>query len=156
MNDLSLAGRCRKYICYCINNLIIYARSYWFDLTINDGQTTILNPINKCNSFLYSECSFYCLNTFIEFGIWRGLECRKYRLDPDAYPDDAHTISTKNGSVFVNSSQKFYTNEEYCIERIRFDDLKVSHCITFLPLLPSSSTNVLPSSFTHFFALIPR
>lgn len=66
----------------------------------------------------------------VVFGIWRGLECRKYRLDPDTYEDEIHTININDGSILINSSKKLYTNQEYCIERVQFNDSKVSSTIT--------------------------
>lgn len=60
------------------------------------------------------------------FGLWRGLECRKYRLDPDIYEDEVHEINVYDGSILIASSQKLYTNQEYCLERIHVNDSKVS------------------------------
>ncbi|XP_075151549.1 methuselah-like 15 [Haematobia irritans] len=53
------------------------------------------------------------------FGILRSLDCRKYRLDPDVYADEAHTISDRDGSLFVAATRKHYTNNQYCVEKIR-------------------------------------
>lgn len=66
------------------------------------------------------------------FGLWRGLECRKYRLDPDTYEDEVHEINVNDGSIWIASTQTLYTNQEYCIERIYVNDSKVSFP---LPLL---------------------
>ncbi|KAH8410611.1 hypothetical protein KR009_006638 [Drosophila setifemur] len=54
-----------------------------------------------------------------EFGILYGQDCQKFRLDPDNFADDAHTISTSNGSLIIQNTQKLYTNTQYCLERIR-------------------------------------
>ncbi|XP_013109639.2 G-protein coupled receptor Mth2 [Stomoxys calcitrans] len=53
------------------------------------------------------------------FGVLRSLDCSKYRLDPDAYADEAHTISERDGSLFVAATRKHYTNNQYCVEKIR-------------------------------------
>lgn len=53
------------------------------------------------------------------FGVLRSLDCRKYRLDPEAYADEAHTISERDGSLLVASTKKHYTNNQYCVEKIR-------------------------------------
>ncbi|XP_032595168.2 G-protein coupled receptor Mth2 [Drosophila grimshawi] len=54
-----------------------------------------------------------------EFGILTGLECPKFRLDPDSFPDESHVISSTNGSLFITSTEKMYSNSQYCIEKIR-------------------------------------
>ncbi|XP_061390516.1 uncharacterized protein LOC133325812 [Musca vetustissima] len=53
------------------------------------------------------------------FGVLRSLDCLKYRLDPEAYADEAHTISERDGSLLVASTKKHYTNNQYCVEKIR-------------------------------------
>ncbi|XP_070133733.1 uncharacterized protein mthl15 isoform X2 [Drosophila bipectinata] len=70
-----------------------------------------------------------------EFGILHGQDCQKFRLDPDNFPDDSHTISSSNGSLIIQNTRKLYTNAQYCLERVR------SH---------------QKSSCTHFCVLIQR
>ncbi|XP_073824519.1 methuselah-like 15 [Musca autumnalis] len=53
------------------------------------------------------------------FGILRSLDCRKYLLDPESYADEAHTISERDGSLLVAATKKHYTNNQYCVEKIR-------------------------------------
>ncbi|XP_016982559.2 probable G-protein coupled receptor Mth-like 3 isoform X1 [Drosophila rhopaloa] len=54
-----------------------------------------------------------------DFGIVHGLQCQKFRLDPDNFPDDAHTISSSNASLIIQNTLKMYTNTQYCLERVR-------------------------------------
>ncbi|KAH8329467.1 hypothetical protein KR074_011305 [Drosophila pseudoananassae] len=54
-----------------------------------------------------------------EFGILHGQDCQKFRLDPDNFPDDSHTISSSNGSLIIQNTRKLYTNAQYCLERVR-------------------------------------
>lgn len=48
-----------------------------------------------------------------------GLDCPKFRLDPDSFPEEAHTISSINGSLLVTSTKKLFSNGQYCIEQIQ-------------------------------------
>ncbi|TMW42771.1 hypothetical protein DOY81_012149, partial [Sarcophaga bullata] len=52
------------------------------------------------------------------FGVLRSLDCLKYRLNPDFYSDDAHTISNTDGSLYMIATRKRYTNGQYCVEKI--------------------------------------
>ncbi|EDX04478.1 GD22291 [Drosophila simulans] len=54
-----------------------------------------------------------------DFGIVHGLQCPKFRLDPDNFPDDSHTINASNGSLIIHNTFKTYTNTQYCVERVR-------------------------------------
>ncbi|EDW52375.1 GM11932 [Drosophila sechellia] len=54
-----------------------------------------------------------------DFGIVHGLQCPKFRLDPDNFPDDSHTINPSNGSLIIHNTFKTYTNTQYCVERVR-------------------------------------
>ncbi|KAH8282347.1 hypothetical protein KR054_006945 [Drosophila jambulina] len=54
-----------------------------------------------------------------EFGILHRLQCQKFRLDPDNFPDDAHTINSSDGSLIIQNTRKRYTNTQYCLERVR-------------------------------------
>ncbi|EDW88763.2 G-protein coupled receptor Mth isoform X1 [Drosophila yakuba] len=54
-----------------------------------------------------------------DFGIVHGLQCPKFRLDPDNFPDDSHTINPSNGSLIIHNTFKTYTNTQYCLERVR-------------------------------------
>ncbi|XP_017075890.2 probable G-protein coupled receptor Mth-like 3 isoform X1 [Drosophila eugracilis] len=54
-----------------------------------------------------------------DFGIIHGLQCQKFRLDPDNFPDDGHIISSSNGSLIILNTLKMYTNTQYCLERVR-------------------------------------
>lgn len=47
------------------------------------------------------------------------MDCPKFRLDPDSFPEEAHTISSTNGSLVITSNKKQYSNEQYCIEQIK-------------------------------------
>lgn len=51
--------------------------------------------------------------------MFTGLDCPKFRLDPDSFPEEAHTISSINGSLFVTSTKKLFSNGQYCIEQIQ-------------------------------------
>lgn len=58
---------------------------------------------------LYStlkKCMLFLLFFFLEFGILHGIECPKFRLDPDSYSDEEHTISSINGALFITSTRK--------------------------------------------------
>ncbi|XP_037817401.1 G-protein coupled receptor Mth2 [Lucilia sericata] len=66
------------------------------------------------------------------FGILRSLDCLKYRLDPDAYSDEAHTISERDGSLYVMATKKHYTNGQYCVEKIRNSSWADQKLYTFL------------------------
>ncbi|XP_037708315.1 probable G-protein coupled receptor Mth-like 3 isoform X1 [Drosophila subpulchrella] len=54
-----------------------------------------------------------------DFGLVHGLQCQKFRLDPDNFPDDAHTISASNGSLIIHNTSKMYAINQYCVERVR-------------------------------------
>ncbi|KAH8377268.1 hypothetical protein KR093_004583 [Drosophila rubida] len=54
-----------------------------------------------------------------EFGLLHGMECQKFRLDPDSFSDEEHTISSTNGSLFIISTREKYSNSQYCIEKIK-------------------------------------
>lgn len=73
-------------------------------------------------------------NLIAVFGILRSLDCLKYRLDPDSYADEAHTISERDGSLYVMATKKHYTNGQYCVEKIRnstWADQKVNFSLLF-------------------------
>ncbi|XP_067621597.1 G-protein coupled receptor Mth2 isoform X3 [Eurosta solidaginis] len=53
------------------------------------------------------------------FGILRGLDCQKFLLNPDLYSSDSHTINSNDGSLYVAANTKNYTNNQYCVEKIR-------------------------------------
>ncbi|XP_017835185.2 uncharacterized protein LOC108594498 [Drosophila busckii] len=75
-----------------------------------------------------------------EFGVLSGLDCPKFRLDPDSYSDESHIISSTNGSLFIASTNKVYSNGQYCIEKIKnssFVDQKNS-CTRFCALILKS------------------
>ncbi|KAH8287850.1 hypothetical protein KR018_002673 [Drosophila ironensis] len=57
-----------------------------------------------------------------EFGILHGQHCQKFRLDPDNFPDDSHTISPINGDLIIQNTRKMYTNAQYCLERVRSNE----------------------------------
>ncbi|EDW13548.2 uncharacterized protein LOC6578189 isoform X2 [Drosophila mojavensis] len=87
------------------------------------------------NNFQYH--SIYSMNTsgaFAKpsvFGVLTGLECPKFRLDPESFSDEFHVISSTTGSLLITSTNKIYSNSQYCIESIRnssFADQKHS-CI---------------------------
>nr|NP_723537.2 methuselah-like 15, isoform D [Drosophila melanogaster]AAN10726.2 methuselah-like 15, isoform D [Drosophila melanogaster] len=68
-----------------------------------------------------------------DFGIVHGLQCPKFRLDPDNFPDDSHTINPSNGSLIIHNTFKTYTNTQYCVERVRPN--QKSSCIHFCALI---------------------
>ncbi|XP_036678405.3 probable G-protein coupled receptor Mth-like 3 isoform X1 [Drosophila suzukii] len=55
----------------------------------------------------------------LDFGLVHGLQCQKFRLDPDNFPDDSHTISPSNGSLIIHNTSKMYAINQYCVERVR-------------------------------------
>ncbi|KAH8400495.1 hypothetical protein KR222_002156, partial [Zaprionus bogoriensis] len=67
-----------------------------------------------------------------EFGILSGLDCPKFRLDPDSFADEAHTISSINGSLVITSTKKMYSNKQYCIEKIKTASMLDQKFYTFL------------------------
>lgn len=67
-----------------------------------------------------------------EYGILHGLECPKFRLDPDSFYDEEHTISSINGALFITSTQKKYSNSQYCIEKIKNSSMVDSKLYTFV------------------------
>ncbi|XP_034490940.1 G-protein coupled receptor Mth2 isoform X2 [Drosophila innubila] len=67
-----------------------------------------------------------------EFGILHGIECPKFRLDPDSFSDEEHTISSVNGALFITSTRKKYSNSQYCIERIKNSSMTDDNLYTFV------------------------
>ncbi|XP_055853658.1 G-protein coupled receptor Mth2 [Episyrphus balteatus] len=54
------------------------------------------------------------------FGVVRGLECKKFRLEAD--PDNAedeHSISDDDGSIYLQFLRMRLENTRYCVEKIR-------------------------------------
>ncbi|XP_055917318.1 G-protein coupled receptor Mth2 isoform X2 [Eupeodes corollae] len=54
------------------------------------------------------------------FGVVRGLECKKFRLEAD--PDnteDIHSISDDDGSIYIPFLKMRLKNTNYCVEKIR-------------------------------------
>ncbi|XP_018783426.1 PREDICTED: G-protein coupled receptor Mth2 [Bactrocera latifrons] len=66
------------------------------------------------------------------FGILRGLDCQRFLLNPDLYSSDAHIINSNDGSLYVASSTKNYTNNQYCVEKIRNSTFGEQKLYTFL------------------------
>jgi hypothetical protein len=48
-----------------------------------------------------------------EYGILMPSECEKYLLDND---DDPHYWSGIDGSLYLVNDEKFYKNDEYCVD----------------------------------------
>ncbi|KNC31064.1 hypothetical protein FF38_09936 [Lucilia cuprina] len=85
-----------------------------------------------CNRIFNRRIPNFDDDNFILFGILRSLDCLKYRLDPDAYSDEAHTISERDGSLYVMATKKHYTNGQYCVEKIRNSSWADQKLYTFL------------------------
>ncbi|XP_051857927.1 probable G-protein coupled receptor Mth-like 3 isoform X1 [Drosophila albomicans] len=66
------------------------------------------------------------------FGLLHGMECPKFRLDPDSFSDEEHTISSTNGSLFITSTSKKYANSQYCIEKIKNSSMADDKLYTFV------------------------
>ncbi|KAI9578793.1 hypothetical protein GQX74_009367 [Glossina fuscipes] len=66
------------------------------------------------------------------FGVLRSLDCLKYHLNPDIYPEDEHYLNNRDGSLFVWADAKQYSNNEYCIEKIHNSSLATQKLYTFL------------------------
>ncbi|XP_017464780.1 PREDICTED: G-protein coupled receptor Mth2 isoform X2 [Rhagoletis zephyria] len=66
------------------------------------------------------------------FGILRGLDCKKFLLNPDLYSADAHTINSNDGSLFVANGMQNYSNSQYCVEKIRNSSFGEQKLYTFL------------------------
>ena len=58
--------------------------------------------------------------THIEYGILKFKQCEKYLLTEDE--DGSFFHSGIDGSLFTAVHQRFYTNEEYCVEYFYYSD----------------------------------
>ncbi|XP_032289179.1 uncharacterized protein mthl15 isoform X2 [Drosophila virilis] len=67
-----------------------------------------------------------------EFGVLTGLECSKFRLDPESFADESHVISSTTGSLLISSTSKIYSNSQYCIEKIKNSSYADQKLYTFL------------------------
>ncbi|XP_068148312.1 probable G-protein coupled receptor Mth-like 12 [Drosophila tropicalis] len=66
------------------------------------------------------------------FGVLRGLDCPKFRLDPDSFLDEAHIINASDGSLIIRSTKKTYSNSQYCLENVRSLRSKDQKLFTFV------------------------
>ncbi|XP_053959112.1 uncharacterized protein LOC128863790 isoform X2 [Anastrepha ludens] len=93
------------------------------------------------------------------FGILRGLNCQKFLLNPDMYNVDAHTINSNDGSLYVPAGMKNYTNNQYCVEKIRnssFGEQKVAYLgIALGQLIPTNNDKIcFVSGYFIYFCLM--